>query len=50
MSLTLEELQAFLKGKLSPMEMPKLMEIRAQLPKTAVGKLSRLDLKREITQ
>ena len=47
-SLTLEDLQAFLKDKLSPMEMPKQLEIREQLPKTAVGKLSRLDLKREI--
>jgi long-chain acyl-CoA synthetase len=47
-TLTLEELQSFLKEKLSPMEIPKQLEIRDQLPKTAVGKLSRLDLKREI--
>ncbi len=46
--LTLEDLQGFLKDRLSPMEMPKQLEIRDQLPKTAVGKLSRLDLKREI--
>lgn len=46
-TLDLPEMQAFLKDKLSPMEMPKLLEIREQLPKTAVGKLSRLDLKRE---
>jgi long-chain acyl-CoA synthetase len=46
--LTLEGLQAFLQEKLSPMEMPRQLEIRESLPKTAVGKLSRLDLKREI--
>jgi long-chain acyl-CoA synthetase len=46
--LTLEGLQVHLKDKLSPMEMPRLLEIRKALPKTAVGKLSRLELKREI--
>jgi long-chain acyl-CoA synthetase len=47
-TLTLEELQAHLKDRLSPIEMPRLLEIREQLPKTVVGKLSRLELRREI--
>jgi long-chain acyl-CoA synthetase len=46
--LTLEDLQVHLKDKLSPIEMPRQLEIRQQLPKTVVGKLSRLELKREI--
>ena len=47
-TLTLEELQAHLKESLSPIEMPRQLEIRQQLPKTVVGKLSRLELRREI--
>jgi long-chain acyl-CoA synthetase len=46
--LTLEELQVYLKDKLSTIEMPRQLEIREQLPKTVVGKLSRLELRREI--
>lgn len=46
-SLTLEQLQAHLKDRLSPIEMPRQLEIRKELPKTAVGKLSRLELRRE---
>lgn len=40
-SLTAEELTDFLKDKLSPMETPKLIEFRAELPRTMIGKLSR---------
>ncbi len=41
-NLTKDELIKFLKDKLSPMEMPKLIEFRDQpLPKTLIGKLSR---------
>jgi long-chain acyl-CoA synthetase len=40
-SLTKAELDAFLQDKLSPIEMPKLLEIRDELPKTMIGKLSR---------
>jgi long-chain acyl-CoA synthetase len=47
-SLTLDELQAHLKDRLSPIEMPRQLEIRKELPKTAVGKLSRLELRREM--
>ncbi len=36
-----KELLAFLKGKLSPMEMPKIIEFRATLPKTLIGKPSK---------
>lgn len=44
-SLDLESLQTFLRSKLSPIEIPKLLEIRDDLPKTAVGKISKLDLR-----
>ena len=37
-------LLAFLKDKLSPIEMPKKIEFRSSLPRTMVGKLSRKDL------
>jgi long-chain acyl-CoA synthetase len=41
-ALTAEELRAFLKEKLSPIEMPKHIEFRDRpLPKTLIGKLSR---------
>jgi long-chain acyl-CoA synthetase len=43
--LTLEELQDHLRDRLSPMELPRQLEIRDELPKTAVGKLSRRDLR-----
>jgi long-chain acyl-CoA synthetase len=44
-SLTAEALTAFLKDKLSPIELPKLIEFRDKpLPKTLIGKLSRKDL------
>jgi long-chain acyl-CoA synthetase len=40
--LTADQLKVFLKDKLSPIEMPKLIEFRnAPLPKTLIGKLSR---------
>ena len=41
---TLAELQAFLKDKLGKHEQVQALEIRAELPKTAVGKLSKKDL------
>jgi long-chain acyl-CoA synthetase len=40
-TLTTEALCAFLKDKLSPIEMPKIVEFRAELPKTAVGKIQK---------
>jgi len=41
-SLTPDELKTFLQDKLSPIEMPKLIEFRLMpLPKTLIGKLSR---------
>ena len=43
-SLTAEALTAFLADKLSAVEMPKLIEFRASLPKTAIGKISKKDL------
>nr|WP_240932886.1 long-chain fatty acid--CoA ligase [Pelagibius litoralis] len=43
-SLELGPLQVFLEDKLSPMEMPRLIEIRAALPKTIIGKLSKKEL------
>jgi long-chain acyl-CoA synthetase len=44
---TLAELQAFLKDKLGKHEMVQELEIRAELPKTPVGKLSKKELYQE---
>lgn len=38
---TPEDIKAFLKDKLSPIEIPKQWEFRDELPKTMIGKLSR---------
>jgi long-chain acyl-CoA synthetase len=46
-TLTREELTVFLKDKLSPIEIPKMLEIRDELPKTLIGKLSRKALLEE---
>lgn len=43
-SLGTDELKAFLKDKLSPIEMPKQVEFRNELPKTLIGKLSKKEL------
>lgn len=44
-SLTQDKLKEFVKDKLSPMEIPKVIEFRNQpLPKTMIGKLSKKDL------
>lgn len=42
-----DELGTFLKGLLSPIEMPKAFEFRDELPKTMVGKLSKKELVEE---
>ena len=39
-----EEFRDFLRDKLSPIELPARVEIRASLPKTMIGKLSRKEL------
>ena len=46
--LTLEALRAFLHDDLGKHEMPHAMEARAELPKTAVGKLSKKELYAEV--
>ena len=43
-ALTAEALKDFLRDKISRIEMPKQIEFRAELPKTAVGKLSKKEL------
>ena len=43
-AFTLDELKAFLKDRIGKHEMVQAMELRAELPKTAVGKLSKKDL------
>ncbi|WP_448191139.1 long-chain-fatty-acid--CoA ligase [Azospirillum sp. sgz301742] len=48
-TLTKEELCGFLKDKLSPIEMPKIIEFRDELPKTMIGKLNRKALVDEET-
>ncbi|MHB2266136.1 AMP-binding protein [Aliihoeflea sp. PC F10.4] len=47
-ALTLDALRAFLKGKIGPHEMPGALELRDALPRTPVGKLSKLELKKEL--
>ncbi|MEZ5833494.1 MAG: long-chain fatty acid--CoA ligase [Dongiaceae bacterium] len=39
--LTVEELSRYLKERLSPIETPKIVEFRDELPKTAVGKIQK---------
>ncbi|MFN7709954.1 MAG: long-chain-fatty-acid--CoA ligase [Holosporales bacterium] len=43
-SLTAEQLIEFLNDKLSPVEIPKFVEFREELPKTLIGKLSKKEL------
>jgi long-chain acyl-CoA synthetase len=43
-SATPEELREFLRGYVSKIEMPREVEIRAELPKTMIGKLSKKEL------
>lgn len=43
-SLTAPALEIFLEDKLSPIEMPKMIEFRDELPKTIIGKLSKKEL------
>lgn len=43
-SLTAEALRDFLTDKISPMEMPRQVELRDALPKTLIGKLSKKEL------
>lgn len=43
-SLTAQELEIFLEEKISPIEMPKMIEFRDELPKTIIGKLSKKEL------
>ena len=45
--LTLDELKAFLAERLGKHEMPQALELRAELPKTPVGKLSKKTLVEE---
>lgn len=42
--LTAEGLRAFLEDKLSPIEMPKVVEFRDSLPKSAIGKILKKEL------
>jgi long-chain acyl-CoA synthetase len=43
-ALTEEDLLAFLRERLSPIELPKAIEFRDSLPKTLIGKLSKKEL------
>jgi len=44
---TLEELKAFLAGKLGKHEIPAALEFVEELPRTSVGKLSRHELRKQ---
>ena len=50
MTLTETELLDFLADKLSVIERPSMIEFRAELPKTMIGKLSKKELVEEETQ
>jgi long-chain acyl-CoA synthetase len=47
-ALTPEALREHLTTRLSAIELPRLIEIRPDLPRTAVGKLSKKELKAEL--
>jgi long-chain acyl-CoA synthetase len=47
-ALTPDILREFLKDKLNPVEMPRLIEMRDSLPRTMVGKLSKKELKQDV--
>ena len=49
-SLSADALREFLKDKLSPIEMPRLIEVRAALPRSTVGKLTKTELRAEVLQ
>jgi long-chain acyl-CoA synthetase len=49
-ALTVDALRDFLKDKLSPVEMPRLIELRDALPRTPVGKLSKKELRAELLE
>jgi long-chain acyl-CoA synthetase len=46
--LTEATLREFLGDKLSPIEMPRVIELRDELPRTAIGKLSKKELRAEL--
>lgn len=48
--ITEAELKEFLKTDLSPIEMPRRIEFRDELPKTFIGKLSKKELRQETEQ
>ncbi len=45
--VTEAEIRNFLKGKLAPYKVPRVVEFRSELPKTDVGKVSRRELREE---
>ena len=48
-SLTFAQLREFCADKLAPFQMPRQLEIRATLPKTLIGKISKKDLAADAT-
>ncbi len=47
-SATQDEIMTFLKDRLSKIEMPEEIEFKDELPKTAIGKLSKKDLREQL--
>ena len=45
--LTQSKLEEFLKDKLSPIQIPKMVEFRGELPKSAIGKILKKELLEE---
>ncbi len=46
-TMSLEQLRVFLRSRVGPHELPAALEIRESLPRTPVGKLSKIELKQE---
>ncbi len=49
-SITPEELDAYCRGKLAAYKVPKLYEFRDELPKSAIGKVLRRELREQELQ
>jgi long-chain acyl-CoA synthetase len=50
MTLTEDEIRAFMADKVSKIEQPAQYEFRDQLPKSLIGKLSKKELKQEVAE
>jgi long-chain acyl-CoA synthetase len=47
-TMTVEEVQKYCRENLAPFKVPRIVEFRKELPKSAVGKILRRELKKEL--